>query len=120
SQLLIYGAYRFGGYPGLMLWLCFFTSALLTAGYYLCSLYSGNSKVGFLGAVTIWLFATIGLSVRPQMIGYLLLVVELLVIHLGRTRNPRWFFCMPPLFALWVNCHGSFFLGIIVAGVFLV
>jgi len=120
SQLLIYGAYRFGGFPGLMLWLCFFTSALLTAGYYLCSLYSGNSKVGFLGAVTIWLFATIGLSVRPQMIGYLLLVVELLVIHLGRTRNPRWFFCMPPLFALWVNCHGSFFLGIIVAGVFLV
>src|ERR1700689_4038769 len=23
AQLLIYGAYRFAGYPGLMLWLCF-------------------------------------------------------------------------------------------------
>ena len=119
SELLIYGAYRFGGYPGLMLWLCFFTSALLIAGYYLCSLYSGNSKVGFLGALTIWLFATIGLSVRPQMIGYLLLVIELLLIHLGRTRNPRWFLGLPLLFAIWVNCHGSFFLGLIVAGAFL-
>jgi hypothetical protein len=119
AQVLIYGAYRFGGYPGLMLWLCFFTAALLIAGYCLCSLYSENAKIGFLGALTIWLFATIGLSIRPQMIGYLLLIVELLFIHLGRTRNPRWFLGMPPLFAIWVNCHGSFFLGLIVAGVFL-
>jgi hypothetical protein len=119
SQLLIYGAYRFGGYPGLMLWLCFFASALLIAGYCLCSLYSGNAKVAFLGALTIWLFATSGFAVRPQMIGYLLLIVELLLIHLGRTRNPRWFLALPPLFAIWVNCHGSFFLGFLVAGVFL-
>jgi hypothetical protein len=119
SQLLIYGAYRFGGYPGLMLWMCFFTSAILIAGYCLCSLYSKNAKVAFLGAMTIWLFGTIGFAVRPQMIGYLLLVLELFFLHLGRTRNPRWFLALPPLFAIWVNCHGSFFLGLIVAGVFL-
>jgi hypothetical protein len=119
SQLLIYAAYRFGGYPGLMLWMCFFTSAILIAGYSLCSLYAENAKVAFLGAMTIWLFGTIGFAVRPQMVGYLLLVVELLLLHLGRTRNPRWFLAMPPLFAIWVNCHGSFFLGLIVAGTFL-
>src|ERR1700756_3226458 len=118
AQVLIYGAYRFGNYSGLMLWLCFFTAALFIAGYALCSLYSGNAKVSFLGAMTIWFFATIGLAVRPQMIGYLLLVFELLLIHLGRTRSPRWFFCLPPLFAVWVNCHGSFFLGVILGGVF--
>jgi hypothetical protein len=119
SQVLIYGAYRWGGYSGLMLWLCFFTAALLIAGYALCSLYSGNAKVGFAGAMLIWFFSTSGVAVRPQMIGYLLLVVELLVVHLGRTRNPRWFFCLPPLFALWVNCHGSFFFGLAVAGIIL-
>jgi hypothetical protein len=119
SQVLIYGAYRFGGYRGLMLWMCFFTSAILIAGYCLCSLYSGNAKVAFLGAMTIWLFGTIGFAVRPQVVGYLLLVVELLLLHLGRTRDPRCFFAMPPLFAIWVNCHGSFFLGLIVAGAFL-
>jgi hypothetical protein len=119
SQVLIYGAYRLGGYPGLMLWLCFFTSALLVAGYYLCSIYSENAKIGFLGALTIWLFATIGLAIRPQMIGYFLLVVESLLLHFGRTRHPHWFLGMPLLFAIWVNCHGSFFLGLIVAGAFL-
>ena len=119
SQVVIYGAYRFGGYSGLMLWLCFFTAALLIAGYALCSLYSGNSKAGFPGALLVWLFATIGFSIRPQMIGYLLLLVELLLIQLGRVRNPLWFFGLPPLFAMWVNCHGSFFLGFVLAGVIL-
>jgi hypothetical protein len=69
--------------------------------------------------MTVWFFAGIALTIRPQLIAYLLLVVELLLIHLGRTRNPRWFFFLPPLFALWINCHGSFVLGIAVAGVFL-
>lgn len=119
SQTLIYLAYRLGGYSGLMLWLCVTAAALLVAGYALCSIVSGNAKVGFLGALTIWFFSTAGLAIRPQMIGYLLLIVELLVIHLGRTRNPRWLFALPPLFALWVNCHGSFFLGLIVGGMFL-
>ncbi len=96
SQVLIYGAYRLGGYSGLMLWLCLLTSAVLIAGYLLCSVYSGNAKAAFVGAITIWLFATSGLSIRPQMIGYLLLIVELLLIQLGRTRSPRWFFWVVP------------------------
>jgi hypothetical protein len=119
AQWFIYGAYRWGGYPGLMLWFCCMASALLVAGYGLCSLYARNVKIGFLGALTIWLFATSGLAIRPQVIGYLLLIVELLLIHLGRNRSRRWFFALPPLFALWVNCHGSFFLGLVVAGVIL-
>ena len=119
SQVLIYGAYRFGGYSGLMLWLCFFTAGILIAGYILCCLYSGNAKVSFLGAMTIWFFATAGLAIRPQMIGYLLLIVELLLIHMGRTRNPRWFLGLPLLFAVWVNCHGSFFFGFLLASLFL-
>jgi hypothetical protein len=67
----------------------------------------------------IWLFSTVGFAVRPQMIGYLLLIAELVLIHLGRTRDPRWFFSLPILFALWINCHASFILGIILAAVIL-
>lgn len=120
AQLSIYCAYKWGGgLSGMMLWMCLFTSAFLISGYILCSLYSRNAKVAFVGALAIWFFGTIAYSVRPQMIGYLLLVVELLLIQLGRTRNPRWFFWLPVLFAIWINCHGSFFLGLIVACVFL-
>jgi len=115
SQLCIYGAYRFGGYSGLMLWLCFFASALLIVGYLFCWAYSKNAKVAFLGALTIWFFATIGLAIRPHMIGYLFLVAELFVLHFGHTRDPRCFFALPPLFVIWVNAHGSFSLGIALA-----
>jgi hypothetical protein len=119
SQVLIYSAYHWGGYAGLMLWLYFFTSALLVVGYILCALYSGNSKTAFAGALIIWFFSTTVLAIRPQMVGYLLLVIELLLVHLGSTRSPRWFFALPPLFALWVNCHGSFMFGLFVLGIFL-
>lgn len=119
AQLAIYVAYHWGGYSGLMVWLCFFTSALLIAGYLLCALYSGNAKVAFVGALAVWFFGTIGFAIRPQMIAYLLLIVELLLIQLGRTHSPRWFLGLPIVFAVWINCHGSFILGIIVAGVYL-
>jgi len=119
SQLTIYMAYLWGGYSGLMLWLVCFTAAIFIGGYVLCSLNSGNLKVSFVGAMVIFLFATSGLAIRPQMIGYLFLILELTFIQLGRTRSPRWFWCLPPLFALWINCHGSFFLGILVIGAFL-
>lgn len=119
AQLAIYGAWKWAGFSGLMLWLCVLTAAVLIAGYAFCSLYSGNVKVAFLGAMIVWLFATVGFAVRPQMISYLLLIAELAVIHLGRTRNPRWFFWLPILFAIWINCHGSFILGIILAAVIL-
>lgn len=116
AQVFIFGAYKWGGFSGLMILLCLLTSILLVAGYALCSLYCGNSKVALMGALIIWLFATIGLAIRAQMFGYIFLIVELLLIQLGRTRSPRWFWWLPVLFAVWVNCHASFILGLI-AGV---
>ena len=48
AQVAMYLAYRWGGYSGLMVWFCLLTAGLSMAGYALCSLYSGNAKVGFL------------------------------------------------------------------------
>jgi len=119
AQVLIYGAYRWGAYSGLMLWFLFFAVALIVAGYVLCWVYSGNPKAAFLGGLIVWLFSTTVLAIRPQLIGYLLLTVELLLLHLGSTRSAKWFFGLPPLFAVWVNCHGSFLFGLLTVGVFL-
>jgi hypothetical protein len=117
AQLVIYGSYLLDDYPGMMFLLCGLASAILIAGYGLCWIYSGNAKVALVGAMTIWLFSTVGLAIRPQMMGYLLLMVELLLLHMGRTRDSRFFFCLPPLFAIWVNTHGSFSLGLVIAGI---
>jgi hypothetical protein len=118
AEVSIYCAYLWGGYSGLMLWFCVFTAALLVAGYGLCWFYSGNAKVAFAGALIIWFFGTIGFAIRPQMIFYILFVAELLIIHAGRIRNPRWFLLLPIVFILWINCHASFILGILLAGIY--
>ena len=117
SETVIYGAYRAGGYTGLMAWLCTFPSLLFVLVYALCSLYSGSAKISLLGGMLAWFFGTIGLSIRPHILGYLCLVVELLVVHLARTRTRHWFWALPPLFALWVNLHGSFIMGLMVLGI---
>lgn len=112
SQLLIYASYAAGGYSGLMFWECAFVSGILIAGFYLCQIYGGDVRTAFLGTLSLWAFGTVGYAIRPQLVGYLLLTFELILLHLGRTRNPRWLLLLPPLFAVWVNCHGSFWLGL--------
>ena len=119
SEVTIYGGWVLGGHAGLMMWLCLFTAVLLLASYALCSLYSGNAKVALIGAMITWWFATVGLSIRPQLQGYLLLTCELLIVHLASTRNKRLFWLLPPLFAIWVNVHGSFFVGLIILAIIL-
>ena len=117
GQLSIYAAYRWAGFPGLMAWLVALTSLLVLAGFLLCSVYGRNVKVGFLGGIIVWFFSTIAFSIRPQLIGYIFLTIELLILHLGRSKNARWFLGLPLLFAVWVNCHASFFLGLLVAAI---
>lgn len=119
AQLSIYAAYHFGGYVGMALWFFVFVSLLSITGYALCWLYSGSGRLAFFCGLGIWFFATIGYSIRAQLIGYVLLLFELLIVWFGRTRNPKWFFLLPPVFALWVNCHGSFLLGLVVLGAIL-
>jgi hypothetical protein len=112
----MYGFYAIGGHAGLMLWLCLTTSVLLIAGYALSALYSGNAKVALMGGLTVWFFATINLALRPLLVGHLLLAAELILLHLGRTRDRRWLWALPAVFAVWVNCHGSFALGLAILG----
>jgi hypothetical protein len=119
SEAIIYAAYRAGGYTGLMVWLCALPSILFALVYALGSLYSGNAKISLLGGMAAWFFGTIGLAIRPHILGYLFLALELLIVHLGRTRGRRWFWALAPLFAVWANCHGSFALGLLLLAIFL-
>jgi hypothetical protein len=114
SQLAIFGAYHLGGFSGMIFAFCCLAAAVLAGGYALCVVYGRSPRAAFPGALVLFLFAATGFSIRPQLIGYLLLIGELVILHLGRIRNPRWFLALPPLFAVWANCHGSFLIGLAV------
>lgn len=110
AELAIYAAYRLGGYSGLMLWFAGLAWLLFALVYFHCYQRCGSWLVAFLGGVCAWLFATVGLAIRPHLLGYVFLVTELILLELA-SRNRRWLWCVPPLFAVWVNCHGSYFFG---------
>jgi hypothetical protein len=118
AEISIYAAYRLGGYQGLWLWQWGLASLVVILVYALCAWHAGNAKVALIGGMAAWFFSTISLATRPLLLGYLFLVAELLLIHLGRTRDRRWLWGLPPLFALWVNCHGSHVLGLAVLGMY--
>jgi hypothetical protein len=117
SEALIYGTWKAAGYRGLMVLLCTLAALLLIVQYGLSSLYSDNAKVALLGALVAWLCSTVGLAIRPHLLGYLLLSLELLILELGRRGNPRWLLVLPLLFVVWVNSHASFLFGLAILGI---
>jgi hypothetical protein len=117
AELGTYAAYRLGGYTGLMLCFVGLASLLFALVYFLCYQRCGSWLTAFLGGVCAWYFATPGLAIRPLLLGHLLLVIELILLGLA-SRNRGWLWLLPPLFALWVNCHGSYFFGMGVLGVY--
>lgn len=117
AQLGFFLLWDAGGFGLLLAALCLVAAALPALVYWLCADSSGNHKVALLGGLIGWLFASVSLSVRPLLLGNLFLVLELIIIHLGRTRDRRWFWALPPLFALWVNCHGSFAFGLVLLAI---
>ncbi len=110
---VLFGAVaRFAGLRGLHVLLIILGSAILIALYGYATLRSGNSKVGFATAATLYVLATPSFSLRPQMLGYLFLILTLVVLELFRQGKPRAMWFLPPLFLLWINTHGSFIVGL--------
>jgi hypothetical protein len=120
SGFTLYLAYRAGGYSGLVLWTCLLGSLVYLVVYLLCWRVSHDALVSFRGGIVAFCFGSVGLSPRPLLIGHLLLALEILVLELARTRRTRWMWFLPPIFVLWVNCHGSYVFGFGVLAIYCV
>jgi hypothetical protein len=103
---------RLGGVKALDILLIALGSAVLIALYVLATLRSGNCKAGFLGAALVCSLAIVSFNLRPQMLGYLFLVLTLIVLERFRQGHERAFWLLPPLFLIWINTHGSWIIGL--------
>ena len=119
SELPYYAAFQAWGLRGLLtvylvlLWLIF-------AGVYYLALRRGAS-FGDAALVTMAGVAVGCYSFGPRMLhfGWLCLIILLLVLeHFERTGTGLWL--LPPLFAVWVNLHGSWVFGFVVIGIYII
>lgn len=110
---------RFGGNAALDALLIVLASVILLALYYFATLRSGNSKAGFASALLLSSLAFASFTLRPQMFGYLFLILLLVVLEWFR-KGVSWpIWLLPALMLAWVNTHGSFIIGIGVIGLYL-
>ena len=100
------------GLQTLDLLLIVLASTIMLAVYYLAALRSGNSKASFVSALFLSIFAFGNFSLRPQMFGFLLLVICLILLERLRQGSSRALWFLPPLFLLWINMHGSWVIGL--------
>ncbi len=118
GEVLLAAVHRTWGLRGLVALDFVIASAILLSLYALATLRCGNSKAGFVTCVVLVPLAYLSCSLRPQMLGYLFLVLTLIVLERFRQGHAGGLWLLPPLFLVWVNTHGSFVLGLFALGVY--
>ena len=118
GDVLIGGVGRVAGLQGLDALLILLGSAIMVALYAYATLRSGNSKAGFLASTLLFLLATTSFSLRPQMLGYLFIILTLIALERFRQGGKRALWFLPGMFLLWINTHGSWVIGLGIIFVF--
>jgi hypothetical protein len=112
GEMLLATVSRLAGVQGLDALLIILGSTIILALYYFATLRSGNSKAGFVASSVLLILATPSFSLRPQMLGYLFLILTLTCLELFR-QGKRGALCfLPVIMLLWVNTHGSWIIGL--------
>ena len=103
---------KYGGLEGLLALLIVLSSAIILALYYFAALRSGSSKAGFVSSLLLCSIAFASFTLRPQMFGYLFLILTLVALERLRQGKERGIWFLPLLFLIWVNTHGSWLVGL--------
>jgi hypothetical protein len=111
-------AVRVAGLQGLAALFIFLAISLALLIYYYAWLRSRSVLGAGIATILVLQVAEPIFGMRPQMLGYALLIVTLICLeHFTQGRHkPLW--PLSPIFLLWVNTHGSFVLGFFVLGVY--
>lgn len=111
GEVALAGAQRIGGLRGLDALLIILSAAVMLSIYGLATIRTGNSKAGFAAAAILLVLARPSFSLRPQMFGYLFLVLTLIALELFRQGKRGALWWLPVLMLAWVNTHGSWIMG---------
>ena len=118
GEVLMGLAAQMAGLQGLTALLVGLTSLLTLLLYYYAYLRSGNSKAAFVACMLVLPMAGVVFTLRPQLLGYIFLLVTLISLERFRQGRDRALWILPAVYLLWVNTHGSFAFGFLALGWF--
>ena len=118
SELAFYGFYKLADLRGVEVLTILLLELLVLAVFTLSFLRTRNPRAAILAAAMFTLFASVSFAPRTQLFGWLACTVLVAVLHFYRSgQDLLW--TLPPLFALWINLHGSWPVGLIVLILFI-
>jgi hypothetical protein len=112
GDVLIASVARVAGLRGLQALLIVLGAAIMLALYSYATLRSKNSKGSFVAVSLLLALACANFNLRPQMLGYLFLLLTLIALERFRQGKKTALWFLPPLFLLWINAHGSWEIGL--------
>ena len=118
AEVILALASRGGGLPGLMLLLFALTGTIVLLTYYYAYLRCRNPKSAFLATLLVLPLLGVWFSLHPQLLGYVFLLITLICLEHFRQGRRRVLWCLPLVFLLWVNTHGTFSLGFTILGIY--
>jgi hypothetical protein len=111
-------AERLGDVSGLMVLLVGLGSTLLLLLYYYAFLRCGNAKAAFVACLLMLPFVVISLRLRPQLFGYMFLLMTLICLEQFRQGQDNRLWILPAIFLCWVNTHPTFGFGLMALGLY--
>jgi hypothetical protein len=112
GDVVLAAAARLAGLQGLDAVLILLAAAVMIGLYCLATLCAGNSKAAFVATTALFALVVPSFNLRPQMFGYLFLILTLIALEKFRQHKPAALWFLPPLFLVWINTHGSWIIGL--------
>lgn len=120
GEVVMAAAWKIGGLQGLMALLTVLAGAVLVLLFCYSYLRSRNLISAFIACALLLPLAAQSFSVRPQMFGYVFLLITLIALERFRQGHRKLLWVLPAVFLIWVNVHGTFILGFGALGIYLV
>ena len=119
SELPFYAAFHLFGNSGVYFVTLLTVEVIFLSLFYLIYFQSTSILSSLLTTILAILISTVSFGPRTLLFGWVLLVIELIILtHTARRKALIWI--LPFLFAIWVNTHGSWLIGIILFAFFVI
>ena len=113
-------AARAGGLSGLAALLFGLVAAITAFLYSYFYVRCGNAKAACVATGILLPIAAAVFTLRPQLFGYVFLLITLICLERFRQGHSRALWFLPPLFLVWVNTHGTFVFGLVAIALYYV
>lgn len=118
SELFYYGAFSALGLRGIFIVFASVLALIVVAVFFLCSKESDDPLAAAVASIFGGLLAMVGFGPRTQNFGWVcfIAIYAILLRFRSKRRGPLWL--IPLLFCFWINCHGSWIIGLVIYGIF--